>query len=76
MGEMRKRENSRLGAGLGAAGLASGLSSSHFEVGVWGGLERVVVTCGGRMELVLSVWRAWSVETMDCLLLSGGGAVL
>ena len=28
------------------------------------------------MEMELRWWWAWSVETMDCLLLSGGGAVL
>jgi hypothetical protein len=35
-GAMEEMEYSRLSAGLGAAGLASGLSSSHFERVGWG----------------------------------------
>lgn len=37
----------------------------------------VLVGLGGGLSGGLySWWWAWSVETMDCLLLSGGGAVL
>jgi hypothetical protein len=62
-----------LGAGLGAAGLASGFAASHFD-----GLDEVVSL--GEMKVLVEMgwwcaW-AWSVETMDEGLLSGGGAVL
>jgi len=75
-GAMQEMDYSRLGAGLGAAGLASGLASSHFErVGLGVGLEVGEVGELSRLSGMSWLW-AWSVETMDCLLLSGGGAVL
>jgi hypothetical protein len=40
-GGMEVMEYSRLSAGLGAAGLASGLSSSHFERVGWGFVLKV-----------------------------------
>lgn len=68
-----------MGAGLGAAGLASGLAASHFER-VWGlgvvlGVGRGGVKKDAR-RAVAGVGAAWRVETMDCLVVLGGGAVL
>jgi len=63
-----------LGAGLGAAGLASGFAASHFESVV--GLGERVGEVGVGLIAVVELGAAWSVETMDCLLLLGGGAVL
>ena len=69
-----------MGAGLGAAGLASGLAASHFDASVvWGLVVKVGESKTTDVELRLewvSWWWAWSVETMDCLPVLGGGGVL
>lgn len=72
--EIDAGDHLRLGAGLGAAGLASGFAASHFEGGWWISVFWVVGM--GERNGVALVECVESVETMDCLLLLGGGAVL